>query len=195
MWNDATSCCKTCTRSYPLQSSLELSVHIRRVFVADPCCQSSLHERQPIYAHIFDVWLVERQCLWHAYICARDSQFIQCSTRANSIEILGISTTKVRLVCEPHCYLNWHINQVLFHFICYLNWHINQVLFHFFQAMKSKINKNTCMLVGSAPCFNAGVIDYIEAVAKVRTHHIYKLGQKSLECVWGTDISLKWGNF
>ena len=33
--------------------------------------------------------------------------------------------------------------------------------------MKRKINKNTCVLVGSAPCFNAGVIDDIEGIAKL----------------------------
>ena len=37
--------------------------------------------------------------------------------------------------------------------------------------MKRKINKNTCMLVGSAPCFNAGVIDPIEEIAKVRKYY------------------------
>ncbi|XP_072051008.1 sphingosine-1-phosphate lyase 1-like [Amphiura filiformis] len=35
------------------------------------------------------------------------------------------------------------------------------------KAMRKKINKNTCMLVGSAPCFNAGVIDPIEDIAKL----------------------------
>ena len=48
---------------------------------------------------------------------------------------------------------------------------LNSKKMYFFQAMKRKINKNTCMLVGSAPCFNAGVIDPIEDIAKVRRLH------------------------